>query len=80
MSAPLFPGGVAVAASFMVPLFLPAPAAPCAGGVALGGWLFSVQSLSPNFSRLNPASGLVQIFSGRALGELARAGRAQSSN
>ena len=47
--------------------------AACGGGVALGGWLFSTQSLAPNFSRMNPARGLAQIFSAHALGELLKA-------
>jgi flagellar biosynthetic protein FlhB len=31
--------------------------------MALGGWLLSTKSLSPNFGRLNPVSGLGRIFS-----------------
>lgn len=36
----------------------------------VGGFLFSTQSLMPNFSRFNPASGIGQIFSLRSLIEL----------
>ncbi|WP_087736342.1 flagellar biosynthesis protein FlhB [Paraburkholderia piptadeniae] len=31
--------------------------------MALGGWLLSTKSLSPNFARLNPVTGLGRIFS-----------------
>jgi len=39
----------------------------------LNGWLFSVQALQPKFSKLNPASGLVRMFSRTALVELTKA-------
>jgi len=39
----------------------------------IGGWLFSTKALQPNFSRLNPLSGLGNMFSARALVELFKA-------
>ena len=39
----------------------------------IGGWLFTAKSLMPNFGRLNPMSGLGNMFSVRALVELAKA-------
>lgn len=36
----------------------------------LGGWNFSAQALLPQFSRVNPASGLARVFSSRALFDL----------
>ena len=39
----------------------------------LNGWLFSVQSLQPQFSRLNPLSGIERMFSVHSLIELAKA-------
>lgn len=39
----------------------------------LNGWLFSVQSLQPQFSRLNPLSGIARMFSVHSLIELAKA-------
>lgn len=39
----------------------------------IGGWLFTTKSLQPNFSRLNPLSGLGNMFSVRALVELIKA-------
>jgi flagellar biosynthesis protein FlhB len=39
----------------------------------IGGWLFSTKALMPNFARLNPMSGLGNMFSMRALVELVKA-------
>lgn len=39
----------------------------------LSGWLFSTKALTPDFKRLNPASGLKRIFSSRSLVELVKA-------
>lgn len=39
----------------------------------LGGWSFSTQALSPKFSKLNPVSGIVRMFSLQALIELIKA-------
>jgi flagellar biosynthetic protein FlhB len=39
----------------------------------LNGWLFSVESLQPQLSRLNPLSGIARMFSMNSLVELAKA-------
>jgi len=39
----------------------------------LNGWLFSTDSLGPQFSRMNPVSGIARMFSTHALVELAKA-------
>ncbi|HJV88470.1 MAG TPA: flagellar biosynthesis protein FlhB [Noviherbaspirillum sp.] len=39
----------------------------------IGGWLFTTKALQPNFSRMNPLSGLGNMFSTRALVELLKA-------
>ncbi|HWT70856.1 MAG TPA: flagellar biosynthesis protein FlhB [Oxalicibacterium sp.] len=39
----------------------------------IGGWLFSVKSLQPNFSRMNPLKGLGNMVSTRAAVELLKA-------
>jgi flagellar biosynthetic protein FlhB len=39
----------------------------------IGGWLFSVKSLEPNFSRMNPLKGLGNMVSTRAAVELLKA-------
>lgn len=39
----------------------------------LNGWLFSTEALIPQFSRMNPASGIARMFSTHALVELGKA-------
>jgi flagellar biosynthetic protein FlhB len=39
----------------------------------IGGWLFSLKSLQPNFSRMNPLKGLGNMISARAAVELIKA-------
>jgi flagellar biosynthetic protein FlhB len=39
----------------------------------LNGWLFSAQALQPQFSRMNPISGIARMFSMNSLVELAKA-------
>lgn len=39
----------------------------------IGGWLFSAKAFSPNFSRMNPFSGLANMISARAGVELVKA-------
>ena len=39
----------------------------------LNGWLFSVKPLQPDFSKLNPASGIARMFSTHGLVELGKA-------
>jgi len=41
--------------------------------VVLGGWNFSTQALTPDFSRLNPLSGLKRLFGLHGVSELAKA-------
>jgi len=48
--------------------FFAALAAP----IAIGGWNFSGQALMPQFSRLNPASGIGRMFSARGVVELGK--------
>ena len=53
-----------LAASFLAALVAP---------LLLNGWLFTLKPLQPNFSRLNPASGLGRIFSVHGLVGLVKA-------
>jgi len=55
--APIF--GLVVLAATLAPL-------------ALGGWSFSTEALTPNFSRLSPASGFARMFSMQAVLELGK--------
>ncbi len=47
--------------------------AAIAGGIALGGWVFSSQALAPDFTRLDPVEGFKRMFSLHGLGELGKA-------
>ena len=44
-----------------------------ASPMLIGGWLFSVKALQPNFARMNPVSGLTNMISKRAGVELVKA-------
>ncbi|GHA06235.1 flagellar biosynthesis protein FlhB [Oceanisphaera arctica] len=57
----------------LLPLFLLLTVLALAAPILLGGWLFSVKSLTPKFSKLNPLKGLKRIFSSQALAELVKA-------
>jgi flagellar biosynthetic protein FlhB len=48
-------------------------AAAIAGSIALGGWSFSSEALTPNFSRLNPIAGFGRVASLTGLVELLKA-------
>ena len=57
----------------LAPLFLLLLVAAIVGPVALGGWLFSAESMAPKFSRLNPLSGIKRMFSLNSIVELLKA-------
>ncbi len=57
----------------LAPLFLLLLVASIVGPIALGGWLFTLESLAPKFSRLNPLAGLKRMFSLKSLVELLKA-------
>ena len=61
--------GFMTIAPVLVASFLAALVAP----MLLNGWLFTLKPLQPNFSRLNPASGLGRIFSVHGLVGLVKA-------
>jgi flagellar biosynthesis protein FlhB len=52
------------------PLMILMVLAALLGPIALGGWLFSPGTMAPNFSRMNPLSGLKRMVSTHALVEL----------
>jgi flagellar biosynthetic protein FlhB len=56
-----------------VPFALLLIIAAVASPLLIGGWLFSANSLIPNFEKLNPLAGLGNMFSVRALVELFKA-------
>jgi flagellar biosynthetic protein FlhB len=55
------------------PLFLLTLAAATAAPIAMGGWLFSPQVMTLNFTRIDPIKGLGRMFSWHSLGELVKA-------
>lgn len=55
-----------------VPLLVSTLAA-IAGNLAVGGWIFSAEALTPKPERFNPISGLKRLFSLRGVVELAKA-------
>lgn len=57
----------------LAPLFLLLLVASIVGPIALGGWLFSLESLAPKASRMNPAAGLKRMFSMKSIVELLKA-------
>ena len=57
----------------LLPLLLVLSGAAVLGAVALGGWMFSTETLMPQFGRMNPLSGIQRMFSGHALIELLKA-------
>ncbi len=56
-----------------LPLLLIVMLAAAFSPLLLNGWLFSVESLQPQFSRMNPVSGIARMFSTHALVELGKA-------
>jgi flagellar biosynthesis protein FlhB len=61
--------GVVVIAPFMAMLVVAAIIAP----LALGGWVFSWESLTPKLEKLDPIKGITRLFSLRGLIELIKA-------
>ncbi|MGA8864777.1 MAG: flagellar biosynthesis protein FlhB [Gallionella sp.] len=55
------------------PLLLIVMLAAAFSPLLLNGWLFSVESLQPNFSKINPFSGIARMFSMQSLVELSKA-------
>lgn len=57
----------------LAPMFVTLMVAAVAGGVAIGGWAFSAQSLQPKLSKLDPIKGLKRVFGLKGLVEVAKA-------
>ncbi|WP_031405073.1 flagellar biosynthesis protein FlhB [Thiomonas sp. FB-Cd] len=57
----------------LVPILLLTVATSLAGGLAIGGWVFSIQALTPDWTRLDPITGVQRMFSRTGLGELGKA-------
>ncbi|HEX3398393.1 MAG TPA: flagellar biosynthesis protein FlhB [Steroidobacteraceae bacterium] len=61
------------AVTAILPVFGALVAMVLLASVALGGWNFTTQALIPDFSRLNPLSGLKRLFGLHGVSELAKA-------
>ena len=61
------------AAELVVPFFIMLLMAVIAAGLVVGGWVFSIQSLVPDFSRVDPISGLQKMVSKHGALELVKA-------
>jgi flagellar biosynthetic protein FlhB len=64
---------VAIGLQLLAPLWVAVAGAAIIGAIALGGWAFSVDALTPKFERLNPLAGFKRIFGTTGLVELAKA-------
>lgn len=57
----------------LVPFFCLLVLSAFAGPISLGGWAFSLSSITPKFEKIDPLKGLGRIFSVRGLMELTKA-------
>lgn len=78
ISSPLMMGRNLMDAGFegvllVLPLAAAVVIAAVASNVMVSGWVFSTKAFEPNFSKLNPISGLVRMFSWQSLVELFKA-------
>jgi flagellar biosynthetic protein FlhB len=65
--------GLSSGIGLILPIALATIIAAIGGSIALGGWSFSTQALTPNFSRLNPIAGFGRLLSMNGLVELLKA-------
>ncbi|MDR3414146.1 MAG: flagellar biosynthesis protein FlhB [Formivibrio sp.] len=65
-----FISSLRIALLALMPIFLATVLAAVLTPVMIGGWLFSFETLSPNFGRMNPMSGIGRIFSVRSIVEM----------
>ena len=78
ISSPLMMGRNLMDAGFegvllVLPLAAAVVSAAIASNVMVSGWVFSTKAFEPNFSKLNPISGLARMFSWQSLVELLKA-------
>jgi flagellar biosynthesis protein FlhB len=57
----------------LAPLFALVWVVAVAAGVLAGGWNFTLKPLAPDFSKVNPLTGLARVFSGHQLTETLKA-------
>jgi len=66
-------GGLVKGLELLLPVAVATIGAAVLGTIALGGWAFSTEALVPDFSRLNPVSGMKRLASVNGLIELLKA-------
>jgi flagellar biosynthetic protein FlhB len=66
-------GAISGALTGILPVFGALIGLVLLASVALGGWNFSTQALTPDFSRLSPLSGIKRVFGVHGLSELGKA-------
>ena len=66
-------GGLVKGLELLLPVAVATIGAAVLGTVALGGWAFSTEALVPDFSRLDPVSGIKRLLSLSGLIELLKA-------
>jgi flagellar biosynthesis protein FlhB len=57
----------------LLPLFAAVVLVALAGGVLVGGWNFTLKPLTPDFSKINPLSGIGRVFSAHQLTDTLKA-------
>ncbi len=65
-----FISSMRIALLALMPIFLATLLAAVLTPILIGGWLFSLETLSPNFGRMNPMSGIGRMFSMRSIVEM----------
>lgn len=60
-------GWAAAVAHAVAPLLLLVAAMSCLASLAPGGWVFALQTLAPDWSKMLPSHGLGQVFSGTGI-------------
>jgi flagellar biosynthetic protein FlhB len=68
-----FHDSIMMALSGIFPVFFVIVVAAIIAPVALGGWLFSIESLAPKMERLDPVKGLKKVFGVRGVVEMLKA-------
>ncbi len=69
----LFETAVFSGLRLLAPLLLVLLVAAVLGPLALGGWTFSAEALTPKFEKLDPVAGLKRVFGWTGFSELAKA-------
>ncbi len=59
--------------TLLAPFLLLMAAVAFLADLAIGGWVFSAQPLTPDYSRIDPIQGFGRLFSGDALAEIVKA-------